>query len=62
MLGTSPDKVLFVGDSKYDIECAINANATPVLVGWSIEIEELRNQYNIKHIIDDFSNIEKLIP
>jgi pyrophosphatase PpaX len=61
-LNTSADKVLFVGDSKYDIECAINANVTPVLVAWSIEIEELKNQYNIKHIIDDFSNIEKLIP
>lgn len=61
-LNTSADKVLFVGDSKFDIECAINANVTPVLVAWSIEVEKLKNQYNIKHVIDDFSYIEKLIP
>ncbi len=61
LLNTSPDKVLFVGDSKYDIECAINANATPVLVGWSIERKELEKQYDIKYIINDFIDIKKLI-
>lgn len=61
LLGTSPDKTLFVGDSKFDMECANNAGAIPVLTGWHAGAEELKNQYDIKYVINDLYEISRII-
>jgi phosphoglycolate phosphatase-like HAD superfamily hydrolase len=52
---------LFVGDSKFDMECAINAKATPVLVGWQSNSIELKEQYNIKHFLNNMWDLTELI-
>jgi pyrophosphatase PpaX len=39
-LGASPEEAIMIGDSRYDIGCAINAGVDSVLVGWSHEIDE----------------------
>ncbi len=61
LLGTSPDKTLFVGDSRFDMECANNAGAIPVLTGWHAGSEELKNQYDIKYVINDLYEISRII-
>lgn len=60
-LNTAPDRTLYVGDSKFDMECAINASATPVIVGWQSNSRELAEKYNIKHVLDKMWDITKLI-
>lgn len=62
LLGANPNETLFVGDSKFDMECAVNAGAIPVLAGWHLEAESLKNQYDIKYVINDLYDISKLIP
>ena len=61
LLGTSPDKTLFVGDSRFDMECAINSNVTPILCGWHKLSKELKNQYNIKYVLDKMIDIKKIV-
>ena len=39
-MDVSADEALFVGDSKYDIQCAHNAGVKAVLVGWSVCMPE----------------------
>lgn len=60
-LKSSPDKTLYVGDSRFDMECAINANATPVLVGWQHGSKELAEKYSIKHVLEKMWDITKII-
>lgn len=60
-LNTTADRTLYVGDSKFDMECAINASTTPVLVGWQSNSRELAEKYNIKHVLDKMWDITKLI-
>ncbi len=60
-LDSSTDKTLYVGDSRFDIECAINAQVTPVLVGWHTSSGELKEQYSINHLLDKMWDLTKLI-
>nr|WP_300092288.1 HAD-IA family hydrolase [Sedimentibacter sp.] len=60
-LKSTTDRTLYVGDSKFDLECAINASATPVLVGWQSNSRELAEKYNIKHVLDKMWDLTKLI-
>ncbi|MGD9569603.1 MAG: HAD-IA family hydrolase [Sedimentibacter sp.] len=61
VLKSSPDKTLYVGDSKFDMECAINAEATPALAGWQIGSDELAAKYNVKHVLEKMWDITKII-
>lgn len=60
-LDSTPDKTLYVGDSKFDMECALNAEAIPALAGWQHGSEELANKYNIKYVLEKMWDITKLI-
>lgn len=60
-LNSSTDKTLYVGDSKFDIECAINAQVTPVLVGWHKSSDQLAKQYSINHLLEKMWDLTKII-
>ncbi len=60
-LKSTADRTLYVGDSKFDMECAINASTTPVLVGWQSNSKELAEKYHIAHVLDKMWDITKLI-
>ena len=60
-LKSTNEKTLYVGDSKFDMECAINALATPVLVGWQLNSKELAKKYNIKYVLDRMWDLTNLI-
>jgi len=60
-LNKNPDQTLFVGDSKFDMECAINAGAIPVLVGWQSNSQDLAGQYQIKNVLSNMWDLTKLI-
>ena len=60
-LNSTPENTLYVGDSKFDMECAINAGVSPVLVGWQKNSEELAAKYNVKHVIDKMWDLTKII-
>ena len=38
--GASPEEAIMIGDTKYDIGCANNADVDSVLVGWSHYVDE----------------------
>ncbi|NLJ57840.1 MAG: HAD-IA family hydrolase [Tissierellia bacterium] len=60
-LNSSTESSLYVGDSKYDMECALNAEVTPVLVGWHSNSKSLAEEYNIKHILDKMWDLTELL-
>lgn len=60
-LKSSPEKTLYVGDSRFDMECAINAEATPALAGWQRGSKELAEKYNIKYVLEKMWDITKII-
>ncbi len=39
-LGIEPCEAIYVGDSRFDMECAKNAGMKSVLVGWSVSLPE----------------------
>lgn len=60
-LNSSASESLYIGDSKYDMECAINAQSTPVLAGWQPNSGKLAEQYNIKYVLEKMWDLTKLI-
>jgi pyrophosphatase PpaX len=60
-LGSSTEETLYVGDSKFDMECAINAEVIPVLVGWQTTSKDLADSYRIKHVLDNMWDITDII-
>lgn len=60
-LNSTPNKTLYVGDSKFDMECAINAEATPALAGWQHGSRELAAKYNVKHVLNRMWDITKIV-
>ena len=60
-LKSTAANTLFVGDSKFDMECAINAKATPVLAGWHKNSEELAEKYGIKYILNKMWDLTEII-
>lgn len=61
ILNSSPDRTLYVGDSRFDMECAINAGTTPVLAGWQKNSEILAKKYNIKYVLDKMWDLTKIL-
>lgn len=61
MLKSSPEKTLYVGDSRFDMECAINASTTPVLAGWQRDSGELAEKYKVEHVLEKMWDLTKLI-
>lgn len=60
-LNSNTKNTLYVGDSKFDMECAINAKVTPVLVGWQKNSRELAEKYNIKHVLNKMWDLTEII-
>ncbi|HPB79336.1 MAG TPA: HAD-IA family hydrolase [Sedimentibacter sp.] len=60
-LNSNPENTLYVGDSKFDMECAINAKVTPVLVGWHKNSDELAEKYNIKYVLNKMWDLTEII-
>ncbi len=60
-LNSTTENTLYVGDSKFDMECAINAEVTPVLVGWQKNSEELAVKYNVKHVLSKMWDLTKIL-
>ena len=61
LLNSKTENTLYVGDSKFDMECAINSNVTPILCGWHKLSEELKNQYNIKYVLNKMIDIKEIV-
>lgn len=59
-LGKEPAETLYVGDSKFDMECAINAEAMPVLAGWQLNSKQLAREYNIQHVLEQMWDLTKI--
>ena len=57
-LNSKAENTLYVGDSKFDMECAINANSIPVLVGWQHDANNLAEKYNVKHVLRKMKDIK----
>ncbi|MFA9422328.1 MAG: HAD-IA family hydrolase [Sedimentibacter sp.] len=55
------ENTLYVGDSKFDMECAINAITTPVLVGWQLNSSILAENYKIKNVLEKMWDLTSLI-
>ena len=60
-LKSTTERTLYVGDSRFDMECALNALTTPVLVGWQKNSTALAQKYNIKHVLEKMWDITNLI-
>jgi pyrophosphatase PpaX len=60
-LNSSIENALYVGDSKFDMECAINAEVIPVLVGWQKHSDKLAQKYNISHVLNKMWDLTKII-
>ena len=60
-LNSTTENTLYVGDSKFDMECAINAEVTPVLVGWQKHSNELAEKYNIKHVLNKMWDLTEIL-
>ncbi|WP_313344136.1 HAD-IA family hydrolase [Sedimentibacter sp.] len=61
LLNSKAENTLYVGDSRFDMECAINSNVIPVLCGWHKLSEELKNQYNVKYVLNKMIDIKEII-
>lgn len=60
-LNSAAENTLYVGDSKFDMECAINAEVTPVLVGWQKNSDGLAAKYNVKHVLKKMWDLTNII-
>ena len=55
------DSSTYIGDTRFDIECAKNANVKSVLVGWSHHAEEEEDKIAPDFIINDFIELVNII-
>ncbi|MDW5298551.1 MAG: HAD-IA family hydrolase [Sedimentibacter sp.] len=60
-LGSTTESTLYVGDSRFDMECALNALVTPILVGWQLNSNDLAQKYKIKHVLEKMWDLTNLI-
>lgn len=60
-LNSYASETLYVGDSKFDMECAINAQSIPVLAGWQFNSKQVAEKYNIKYVLDRMWDLTKII-
>lgn len=61
VLNSKVDETLYVGDSKFDMECAINAESIPVLAGWQSNSKQLAEKYNIIYVLEKMWDLTQLI-
>lgn len=57
MLKTNNKQTLFVGDSRYDMECADNAHTFSALCAWHNGYEDLVNQYNVTYVLNNMFDL-----
>jgi phosphoglycolate phosphatase-like HAD superfamily hydrolase len=56
----NPSASIYIGDTKFDVECAKNAKVKSVLVGWShYSVQE--GDVKPDFIINDFMELENII-
>jgi pyrophosphatase PpaX len=60
-LNSSVSETYYVGDSKFDMECAINANVIPILAGWQKNSNELAKKYDIKYVLKNMWDLTNII-
>ncbi len=60
-LNSTPDKTLYVGDSRFDMECAANAEVIPILAGWQHGAAELAEKYNIKYVLNKMWDLTEVV-
>ena len=60
-LNSRKENTVYVGDSKFDIECALNAEVIPVLVGWQKNSPELAEKYRIEHVLNKMWDLTKIV-
>lgn len=60
-LNSRKENTLYVGDSKFDIECALNAEVIPALVGWQKHSLELAEKYKVKYVLEKMWDLTKII-
>ena len=56
-LATTPDRVCFVGDSRVDMETAVNAGMIPVGVTWGFRPREELLEFGAKFLIDKAEDV-----
>lgn len=61
MLNVNSENTLYVGDSRFDMECANNAGTKAALIGWRSGVIELKNKYNIDYILNNLYDISEII-
>lgn len=61
LLKSKKENTLYVGDSRFDMECAINSDVTPVLCGWHKLSERLKNEYNIKYFLKEMKDLKEIV-
>lgn len=58
-LGAKPEECIMIGDTRYDIGCAYNANVDSVLIMWSHAIGEMN--WKPTYIVDTPADILKIV-
>ncbi|QSX06978.1 HAD-IA family hydrolase [Sedimentibacter sp. zth1] len=61
LLGVSNENTLYVGDSKFDMECANNASTLSALTGWHSGADKLKGKYLIDYVIDNLWDITNIV-
>lgn len=61
LLNSVNERTLYVGDSRFDMECAINAEVTPALVGWQKNSKDLAEKYKIEYVLDKMWDLTEII-
>ncbi|MFZ7132223.1 MAG: HAD family hydrolase [Eubacteriales bacterium] len=52
---------LYVGDSKFDLECAKHAGVLPILVGWHSNAQALAAEYDVKYVLNKMEDLTDLL-
>lgn len=61
LLNVTKEEVLYIGDSDVDMETARNANVKKIAVTYGYREKKLLENYNPEYIIDDISELLKII-
>lgn len=60
-LGVDGAKAVFVGDTKFDMGCGVNAGAKSIMVEWSVAFDEEDNEFRIDARLDKPENLLAVI-
>lgn len=56
-----PEETIFVGDAVGDVQMAVSANVTPIVVLTGQLNEDDANKLNVKHIINNVTQLERIL-